>query len=101
MDHGLHCWKCGASLADYTLPLRRLEECRACRAELHCCRMCGFYDTSKAKHCAEPIADEVKDKIRANFCDYFQPTQSAWQPGTLSAADRARAELEALFGKKG
>ena len=100
MDHGLHCWKCGASLADYSLPLRRTEECRSCRAELHVCRMCEFYDTGKAKHCREPIADEVKDKTAANFCDYFKATPRAWQPGAQSAADRARADLEALFGRK-
>ncbi len=100
MDHGLKCWKCGVSLADYTLPLRRLEECRRCGAELHVCRMCEFYDTSKAKHCREPIADEVKDKTRANFCDYFQPTPTAYRSDQVSAADQARAQLEALFGRK-
>ena len=100
MSHDLKCWKCGVSLADYTLPLRRLEECRNCRSELHVCRMCQFYDTSKAKHCREPIAEEVKDKTHANFCDYFQPDAGAYQPTELSAAERARAELEALFGRK-
>lgn len=100
MDHGLRCWKCGASLADYTLPLRRLEECRACNAELHVCRMCEFYDTTVARHCRETIAEEVKDKLRANFCDYFRPTPSACRPDGTSAADRAKAELEALFGRK-
>ena len=100
MDNGLKCWKCGASLADYTLPLRRLEECRACHAELHACRMCEFYDTGVAKHCRETVAEEVKDKTVANFCDYFRPTTAAYRPGDLSATDRARAELEALFGRK-
>lgn len=100
MDHGLRCWKCGVALADYTLPIRRLEECRACGAELHACRMCEFYDTSKAKHCREPVAEEVKDKTVANFCDYFRPTAAAYRPDALSAAERARAELEALFGKQ-
>ena len=100
MDHGLKCWKCGVSLADYTLPLRRIEECRACRAELHVCRMCEFYDTGKAKHCRETIAEEVKDKQRANFCDYYRPSAAAWRPEATSAADKARAELEALFGRK-
>jgi hypothetical protein len=56
MNHGLVCWKCGASLADYSLPLRRLEECRACRAQLHVCRMCVEYDTHYAKHCREPTS---------------------------------------------
>jgi hypothetical protein len=100
MSHDLRCWKCGASLADYSLPLRRLEECRNCRAELHVCRMCQFYDTAKAKHCREPIAEEVNDKTHANFCDYFQPQAGAYQPGEQSAAERARAELESLFGRK-
>jgi hypothetical protein len=36
----------------------------------------------------------------ANFCDYFRPTQAAYRPGNLSAAERARAELEGLFGRK-
>lgn len=100
MDHGLRCWKCGASLADCSLPLRRLEECRACHAELHVCRMCEFYDTSKAKHCREPVADEVKDKMSANFCDYFRPTPGAYRPEATSEADRARTALDALFGKR-
>jgi ribosomal protein L40E len=93
----LVCWKCGASLADYTLPLRRLEECRKCGAELHVCRMCEWYDTSVAKHCREPIAEEVKDKERANFCDYFKPRPGAYSAPTDAAA-KAKAELDALFG---
>ena len=96
----LVCWKCGASLADLTLPLRRLEECRTCGAELHVCKLCEWYSIAVAKHCREPIAEEVKDKERANFCDYFRPTAAAYQPGSVSAAERARQELEALFGRK-
>jgi hypothetical protein len=45
----LICWKCGASLAELTLPLSRTDFCRACRAEVHVCRMCRFYDPGKAK----------------------------------------------------
>ncbi|MBM4218825.1 MAG: hypothetical protein FJ171_04135 [Gammaproteobacteria bacterium] len=68
----LNCWKCGAPLAHLDPPFARTDECRACRAELHVCRLCRFYDTSKAKHCAEPVADEVQNKERANFCGYFE-----------------------------
>jgi len=46
------------------------------------------------------VAEEVKDKVRANFCDYFCPTPAAYRPEETSAADRARAQLEAMFGKK-
>src|ERR1044071_1233191 len=97
MSHSLVCWKCGASLADYTLPLRRLEECRQCHAELHVCRMCEWYSVAVAKHCREPVAEEVKDKERANFCDYFKPRANAYQAPS-GEAGKARSDLEALFG---
>lgn len=99
MAHDLICWKCGQSLAEYTLPLRRLEECRACRAQLHVCRMCVEYDRSVAKHCREPTAEEVRDKEHANFCDHLKPKPGAFQAGATAEADRAKSDLEKLFGK--
>ena len=94
----LVCWKCGASLAALTLPLRRLEECKACGAELHVCRMCVDYDTAVAKSCREPIAEEVKEKERANFCDYFKPRPDAYRPRDETEERKSRAALDTLFG---
>jgi ribosome-binding protein aMBF1 (putative translation factor) len=99
MSHNLVCWKCGAALAALSLPLRRLDECPQCRAELHVCRMCVEYDTSIAKHCREPTAEEVRDKQSANFCDHFKPRAGAWTAPDTAALDRSRSELERLFGK--
>lgn len=92
------CWKCGASLEAQPLPLGRLAECGACHAELHVCRQCLYFDTGKASQCREPVAEEVQDKTRANFCGYFQLRPDAYRPGDDHAAASARAELEALFG---
>lgn len=94
----LVCWKCGASLAELSPPLSRLDECRQCHAELHVCKLCEWYSIAVAKHCREPIAEEVKDKERANFCDYFKPKEGAYSPAGLDAATKAQAELSALFG---
>ena len=94
---GLVCWKCGTSLEHLSLPLRRQDECRACGAQLHACRLCEFFDPAVAKSCREPVAEEVKDKTRANFCDYFRPRARACADGA-QGQDRARSELEALFG---
>lgn len=98
-DNGLVCWKCGASIGDEPLPLSRMAECRACRAQLHACRMCSFFDTRVAKACRETVAEEVQDKTRANFCGYFQPRPDAHAPGT-PARGKARDALDALFGGK-
>lgn len=57
------------------------------------------YDTGVAKHCREPTAEEVRDKTRANFCDHFKPRSGAYVPPDTAAIDKARSELEKLFGK--
>lgn len=98
MTGALVCWHCGASLAGELLPFARVAECPGCRTDLHVCRQCVYYDTGKAKHCQEPIAEEVRDKTRANFCDYFAPACNAYRPDDPSALAAARAGLDALFG---
>ena len=62
--------------------------------------MCVEYDTSYAKHCKEPTAEEVRKKDEANFCDHFKPREGAYTPPDTAGVDKARAELERLFGKK-
>jgi hypothetical protein len=64
------------------------------------CKLCEFYDVGKAKHCREPIAEEVSDKQRANFCDYFKPKLNAYSDKSKTDAERAKDQLAALFGKK-
>ena len=99
MNLSLVCWKCGAALGEVLLPMGRREECPHCTADQHVCRMCEFYDTSVAKSCREPIADEVRDKERANFCGYFKPRPNAFRQRGSAEADEAKAKLAALFGE--
>jgi hypothetical protein len=94
----LSCWKCGASLDGVPMPLSRLSECLSCRAELHVCRQCEFYDTKVAQACREPLAEEVKDKTRANFCEHFYPRPDAFE-GRAPASQGPSAGLAALFGE--
>jgi ribosomal protein L40E len=94
----LVCWRCGASLAALSLPIGRRDECPECHAELHVCQLCAFHDPRVAKQCREPVADEVRDKDRANFCGYFQPGPDAHRGGGKPESQSARGELESLFG---
>ena len=96
----LHCWRCGASLAALKLPLGRTEECAACRSQLHVCRMCRSWDRARPKQCREEDAEEVRDKERANFCDWFKPRAGAFDAAVAAAASAATTAADALFGPK-
>ena len=99
MSAVLTCWRCGASLSHLSLPLRRLDVCKACNAELHVCKLCVEYDVSYAKHCKEPTAEEVRKKDEANFCDFFKPKPGAYIAKDTAELDRAKTALDALFRK--
>ena len=75
----------------------RKEECPHCSTDLHTCTHCSFYDTGSYNECREPQADVVKEKEKANFCDYF-----VWQgaSGEKNNSNDLLSAAEDLFGKK-
>lgn len=97
MSEVLVCWRCGENLAALSLPLSRMDECPACSVHLHVCRMCSFYDPAVTRACREDDADDVGEKERANFCDYFQPMPNAFDASAAAAEQQARNELDNLF----
>lgn len=97
----LRCYRCGASLEALSLPLSRMDECPQCSMYLHCCRMCQFFDPAVTEQCTEDDAEEVKEKTRSNFCDYFKPGYDTFDPASAAAEDRAKNALDSLFGEGG
>jgi hypothetical protein len=97
MSESCTCWKCGGPLPDLLFPLARHEECPHCRAQLHVCRMCVYFDTAAPQQCREPVAENVSDKQRANFCGYFRINPHVKAGPSDQAADTHR-QLDALFG---
>ena len=93
----LVCFKCGTHLRDLPLPPGRTSQCPQCRADLHVCRMCRFYDTRYTSDCSHQRADKVLDKTRVNFCSHFRVRHRAYDPGGDQAKPEHRAALEALF----
>ena len=91
------CHHCGHAIGPVELVGRR-DACLHCRADLHCCLNCSFYEPSAHNQCREPQAERQVDKTVGNFCDFFSfrlgKRTSSTPPGD------ARARLEALFAKK-
>lgn len=96
MDLKLICFKCSQEMTFSGIPGRR-EECPQCRSDVHVCKNCEHYDPKVYNECRETSADVVREKDRANFCDYFSPRKGG--TGTIDKAAALRAAAEALFKK--
>ena len=96
------CYACGSDVGTRER-IGRQERCERCGVDLHSCRQCRFYDPRAYNACAEPQAERVLAKERANFCDYFAPAVPVASSGTVSSPavpHDARAELERLFRRR-
>ena len=59
--------------------------------------MCTYYDVRVPKQCREDDAEEVTEKARLNFCEWFEPSESAFDDKSKAEEDQAYSALEALF----
>lgn len=98
MTDNLLCYRCGTALEALTLPLSHRDQCPSCSADLHVCRMCRFYDPAVPRQCREDGAEDVKEKERPNFCDWFKPAMGVFDAGRAAAVADARRKLTAMFG---
>ncbi|HOP86953.1 MAG TPA: hypothetical protein PLM71_06460 [Syntrophorhabdaceae bacterium] len=64
------CYRCKIPIEMDEITFR--SECPSCSADLHVCFNCSFYDTTKHNSCSEGQADFVREKDRANYCEYFK-----------------------------
>lgn len=97
MAHNICCYRCGTSLAALSLPLSRQDECPGCGNYLHVCKMCTHFDATVPRQCREDGADDVTEKERLNFCDWFVPGDSAFDTKREEEERQARSALDALF----
>ncbi len=92
----LSCFHCHKEILILGTVGRR-DECTHCRSDVHVCKNCDFYDPKVYNECRETQADVVREKDRANFCDYFIPSKGG--AGTQDKAAALKAAAEALFKK--
>lgn len=97
------CHNCGREIKIIGKVQRR-DECPHCDADMHCCKNCRFFDPGKNNQCTETQADYVKDKLKSNFCEYFEPNKRVplTSRGGAQAVQRddVRKAFDNLFKKK-
>ena len=60
--------------------------------------MCVHFDKNVPRQCREDGAEDVTEKERTNFCDWFKPSENAFDTARKESADAAQDALAALFG---
>jgi predicted RNA-binding Zn-ribbon protein involved in translation (DUF1610 family) len=97
-----YCFSCGGAL-DEIGRVYRNTLCPHCGADVKVCLNCRFYDPSAHWQCRETIPEAVRDKDRANFCDYFVlAAEGSGAPSNRARkgekGQEARISFDSLFG---
>lgn len=59
--------------------------------------MCDFHDPAVPKQCCEDDAEEVFEKEKLNFCEWFKPGYEVFDAARAKEASAAKDALAALF----
>ena len=93
------CYFCQHSL-QFKYKINREETCVQCGKYIHCCLNCRFYHPDAHHQCKEPVAEWVRDKEVANFCDYFEPNEKKSSWSSISSTNNASQKACIMEGIK-
>jgi len=84
------------------MEVHRSSTCVSCGKDLKICYNCCFYSKGAHNDCLETSAEPVRDRDRANFCDYFRFKDSASKGGAGgSGKAHDKEDFLKLFGNGG
>ena len=93
----LTCFNCGHHVElDDRLPHN--ATCEKCSSYLRCCLNCRFYDPNAYNECREFSAERVKEKEKANFCEFFEASSDS-HFNSNKRKEEALGKLNSLFKK--
>ena len=89
------CYFCGTEI---DTPVYRSTVCPQCGRDVKICLNCVFYSPGSHWDCRETIPEPVKDKERANFCDYFRLGSDFKADRNETHSEGHRKAFNDLFG---
>ena len=97
---GLICWNCSRPTG-IEGKIMRADQCPECLADLRCCRGCRHFDPMAHFQCREHIDDPIRNKEKANFCDFFQARAAMQSNGRIirnaDTKDARKKKFDDLF----
>jgi len=98
----VRCAMCGVALPASFGEITPLSQCPKCKADLHTCKNCVFFDPSTRFECSQPIAVRVIRKDAQNGCETFEIRSTVEKQITSSSPRPSldpREAFERLFKK--
>jgi len=91
--------KCAACGAKDTPTIKRDSSCSKCKADLHICRQCTYFDPAARFECNKPIAARIVNKNARNTCELFAARVVVERQTSSGPPTDARAAFAKLFKK--
>jgi hypothetical protein len=92
----VNCSSCGAKVPTQ---ITAESTCPNCRAELHTCRQCNYFDPSARFECSKTITARIVNKNARNTCELFAPRAVVQRQTSSGAPTDARQAFANLFKK--
>jgi hypothetical protein len=90
------CAACGAK-APHNIMVD--SSCPNCKAELHTCRQCAYFDPGARFECRKPIATKIVNKNARNTCELFAVRTVVERETSSGPPKDARQAFAKLFKK--
>jgi hypothetical protein len=90
------CASCGAK-APATISFE--SSCEKCRADLHTCRQCTYFDPGARFECSKPITTKIVNKNARNKCELYAARSVVERETSSGAPKDARQAFAKLFKK--
>ena len=75
------------------------SSCPNCKADLHTCRQCTYFDPSARFECRKTITAKIVNKNARNMCELFEPRTVVERETSSGAPTDARQAFAKLFKK--
>lgn len=92
----VNCASCGAK-APPTINFS--SSCPKCRADLHSCRQCTYFDPGARLECTKPIVARIVNKQAANTCELYAARIVVERQTSSGPPSNARDAFAKLFKK--
>jgi predicted RNA-binding Zn-ribbon protein involved in translation (DUF1610 family) len=90
------CTSCGAK-APTNIDLE--TTCPRCKADIHTCRQCAYFDPGARFECSKSIPARIVNKNKRNTCELFAPRTVVERETSSGPPTNARDAFAKLFKK--